>query len=343
MRTKILKKERLSEFLTNLMTSYKVIAPKRELNDVCFNFIKDVREVNTSFTNTTISPKEFFLPQSETLLKYDIRGKVPECSLVIPETCKNLIFGIRPCDTNALLAVDKPYQDKFIDPYYLRRRAQTRMIVVACNHVCNKHAFCHSLNAGPYAKESFDLQLYDIGNRYFVEIGSEAGNDIILENNSLFSEMIERDMKCKNLNIEYAISTFPKNLNLKNISKNLVKLFEADIWEEFAKKCIRCGGCNYVCPTCHCFDVTDFTEPNGFGKRVRLWSSCMLEGFARMAGPHYVRKYVHQRMRQRIYHKFHIYPKRFGIFGCTGCGRCVTSCPVEIDLMNMLNIISYKG
>ena len=343
MTVKVMKKDRLNELLCTLLVDYTVIAPKNEQNDVCFSIVNKPEEVNLSFPNTTVSAKEFFLPQSEPLLKYRIKNKVPKFSTIMPPDEKRLIFGIRPCDAAALIAIDKPYQEKFSDSQYNKRRAQTVVVTFACNRACSEYAFCHSMKAGPYARKDFDIQMYDIGNLFLVESGSERGNTLIADNSHLFSDATDEHIQIKDSNMANAEATFTKNVSLENVSKNLDTFFEADeMWTEHAKKCIHCGGCNYICPTCHCFNVTDYTESNGEGVRVRNWDSCMLAGFARMTGPHHVRKHSFQRLRQRIYHKFHIFPERFDMFGCTGCGRCIASCPVGVDLTNIVNTVNSK-
>lgn len=339
----VIRKERLTALLSSLLADRVVIAPRRDQNDVCFGVVNDPTQVVADFGNTTVSPKEFFFPQSETLLRYSINTKVPQFSAVMPDDQNTLLFGVRPCDSTALRCVDKPYREKFEDPHYLKRRAQTALVVFACTQACNPFAFCHSMDAGPFAKGGFDLQLYDLGDRYLVEVGSDLGRELLEAAGDLFSDAPEDLAQARDAAMARAVDTLQKRVRLEHVPENLAALFgDTAMWQEFASTCIRCGGCNYICPTCHCFNVTDYTQGNGQGRRVRNWDSCMMGGFARMTGPHYVREKVFERIRQRVYHKFHIYPQRFGVFGCTGCGRCIASCPVNIDLTQIVNTVDSR-
>ena len=125
-------------------------------------------------------------------------------------------------------------------------------------------------------------------------------------------------------------------MKTQNIEKILDQIFENKFWEEIAKRCLGCGICTYLCPTCHCFDIQD--EKKGkHGARIRVWDSCMYSEYTKQASGYNPRLYQMNRFRNRVYHKFNYFPKNSQVFGCVGCGRCIIECPVNIDIIETIN------
>jgi ferredoxin len=127
-------------------------------------------------------------------------------------------------------------------------------------------------------------------------------------------------------------------MTVDNIEKKLDMIFESTYWEENARKCIGCGVCTFLCPTCHCFDIHDETNTaSNHGARIRVWDSCMYPEYTKQASGYNPRPTRMNRLRNRIYHKFNYIPKQYQVFGCVGCGRCIEKCPMAIDIIDIIN------
>jgi len=313
--------EGLRKILSGLIKEYKLIAPIDTGQDIVFDIVADESDIVLDYSNTVKPPKEFFIPQKESIIKFDKKPK----SIIDNE--KKILFGIRPCDLAGLVTMDNTFKESFEDPHYLMRRKNTLIIAYGCTVICDENAFCKSMDAGPIAKDHYDLQvLKNDKDGYHVLIGSEDGRKLITDNHKHFESCAEPI---------YDEVIFTESVNHEKLTVKLDSMFnDEDFWRNASETCIRCAGCNYLCPSCFCYNIVDTSR-----ERLRCWDSCMLRGFTREASSHIPRKELYTRFRQRMYHKYDWHKKRYNVNMCTGCGRCVTYCPGLIPYIKIINNI----
>ena len=329
----ILLKSNLSYWLRQLRKEMELIAPVSRRGEIVFESIDRIHEIALDCPALIPSPKEFLFPQLEPMLR-----SAGNRLLDMRDNSRRVIFGVRSCDVSALGLLDRFFLDDPADPYYEARRRNTLVISVACNRP-DSTCFCASLGTGPYLQAGFDIQLYDLGDRYLVEAGSGAAASWIRR----FSFLMGRPSKSDLVDLyEVKLSSqsmFHRRVSLKGAQRMMQggEVSEA-FWEKVTGRCIECGGCVYCCPVCTCFSVMD----NRDGKaacRTRLWDTCMFKGFTRMAGG--VLPAADRRLRTKRWfeHKVLYYPETAGAFGCVGCGRCAVTCPGRIDMASVVSRI----
>ncbi|MCK4576793.1 4Fe-4S dicluster domain-containing protein [candidate division WOR-3 bacterium] len=331
---KYIEKDKILDFIKVLQKDYTVIAPKKVKDFVLFGELKDNEEPYLDFLNSRKSPKEFYFPQTETIVEYEgiIDKRVPKFSE--NDMKKRIIFGIRPCDVKSTLILDKLFvNEDYIDDYYKRLRDNTLIFSFGCNNP-KTTCFCASFECGPFSEEGSDAFITDIGDKFIIEGITEQGNKIIDKLPDGDGGMLKKKKEIKK-NSDNVVSCIE---NIQKIPEKLRGMFENPVWEEISERCLGCGVCTYLCPTCHCFDIQDEMIGED-GRRVKNWDSCMFPIFTLHGSGHQPREFRFQRMRQRIMHKFNYYEENFNIIACSGCGRCVTECPVNIDVREILEKI----
>lgn len=328
----ILKKEKLSE-LSSELSDYKIFAPHKEDDVVTFKVTKNVNQTMLDYLNSAKPPKEVLFPQTETLFKYE---KTPE--LKISETEREpekvILFGVRPCDARSFLMLDKLFYWDYEDNLYRKARDNTVIIGLACNDP-HHNCFCTSVGGKPYSKEGLDILMTDLGDRYYVEVLTNKGEDVIKKPDELFSIASEEDKKQRDETWREAEKKVTKNIDITGVHDKLGELFDSEYWEKKAQTCVGCGICTFLCPTCHCFDITD-EDFGSKGRRIRTWDTCMIPEYTVHASGYNPRPGKKNRLRNRAYHKFRYFPDRFDVIACVGCGRCISKCPVGLDIVEIL-------
>ncbi len=335
----VLNKSYLSYWLRQLRKEMKLIGPLKGFNgDIVFKSIDKIHEIALDGPALMPLPKEFLFPQMEEMFEYS-GDKIKD----MRNTEKRIIFGVRPCDVSAINLLDEFYSRSPEDSYYMARRKNTVFIAVGCNNP-DPTCFCNGLNTGPFLKSGFDFQFTDIGDRYFVQIGSEVSERLIKDYEHLFTKAKKTDYDDQYEIILSAQSQFEKRINLENTRQKILTGEVSDsFWQRVAARCFECGGCVYECPLCTCFNVADRKESESNGKRIRLWDTCMFKGFTRMAGGHLPAERKIMRTKRWYFHKLLYYPEQFGKFGCVGCGRCTITCPGRIDMAAIAYKIKVSG
>ncbi|MFC1938571.1 4Fe-4S dicluster domain-containing protein [Chloroflexota bacterium] len=283
--------------------------------------------------NTVVPPKAISLPPMEEMFGFQKDGKDYRIELPASDKQKWLVFGIRPCDAKALAILDMNFSDAYEDPYYLAKRKQGVLIGLGCTNPYDS-CFCTSLGGSPADATNVDLMLTEIGDGFLVEAITDKGRELIAKT-SLAQAAAETDEAKAETAKAGAISKVTRKIEAKGITEKLLSCFEdKDYWERVAAKCISCGICTFLCPTCYCFDINDELVKNQ-GGRFRSWDSCSFSIYTRMPmeNPR-VEKW--RRLRQRVCHKYEFYPMNFGVIACTGCGRCIRLCPVNWDITQTL-------
>ncbi len=278
--------------------------------------------------------KKFLFPSRLKLMSVEKNGKgfkIHENSDPIP---KYAFLGIRSCEINAIFVQDKVFKDgEYVDPYYKKIREDILIIAVNCTEPGGT-CFCVSMNTGPRAKKGFDLAFTEIiedkKHHFTIESGSEKGEEILSKLSKKEADKNDSDTVDKLM--KNASRKMGRKMDTHEIKELLYENFEHSQWEDVAKRCLSCANCTMVCPTCFCStveDVTDLTGENA--ERWRRWDSCFTLDYSKVAGGNF-RTSPRARYRQWMTHKLASWIDQFGTSGCVGCGRCITWCPVGIDI-----------
>ena len=253
-----------------------------------------------------------------------------------------VIVGAKSCDLSSLRILDHVFlEGNFQDPDYKARRDSLLVISGDCTDakdVC----FCTFVGAKPYPETGYDLNLSPLSAGYVVQVGTDKGTKLIEQNSGLFKpakkdQVSQRDKNRAELTAKVEKQVKAGGLTFQDRLGKLVGGGEPDVelWTRNASTCVECGACNFICPTCHCFLLSDMEDRGGF-KRFRNWDSCQYKNFARVAGGANQRPKRAQRLHTRFEKKFKFFPDRLGQFACTGCGRCVEACLGKIDMREVL-------
>ena len=239
-------------------------------------------------------------------------------------------LGVRACELAAMKIQDKVFMGgPFVDPTYQKRRAAAFVVAVNCTQAAPT-CFCTSMNTGPRCSSGFDLALTEVADGFLMEIGSEPGNAVAarLAVMPATSDQLERGNSAR----QQAVDQISKKLDTTDIRDLLMNNLRHPQWEEVAKRCLSCTNCTMVCPTCFCSSVNEVPDLTGdHVDRERSWDSCFNIDFSYMNGSP-TRNSIQSRYRQWMTHKLATWHDQFGSSGCVGCGRCITWCPVGIDL-----------
>jgi ferredoxin len=271
------------------------------------------------------SIKELLLPRHEALYGYRIEKNRIEL-VDPPETVpEQIAIGNHPCDAAALPILDKIFNWDYRDEAYNRRREATTVITLACAKR-DEECFCTSVGLGPEAERGSDAILFDRGDGSFeVRSLTEKGRAALGEGQGAASG---------------AADPLPARFDPAQVAGFAKEHFDDVFWREHALACLACGACAYTCPVCHCFDIVD--EGNSReGVRARNWDACQFPLFTLHASGHNPRGEQGGRQRQRIYHKFYLYPEKFGEILCTGCGNCARNCPVGLGVLPLVAKIPH--
>lgn len=272
------------------------------------------------------SIKEFFFPRHEPIFLYRLEGKEIALSEVISEEREQIVIAAKPCDAAALPILDHVFNWDFEDGFYTARRARTTVISLACA-AHDDACFCTSVGSGPTEESGSDAMLFDLGDGQFeVRAITEKGR-------TLFPD---RAATVRERSVGPALKFDPAR-----VARYLEANFESPLWKDLTLACLGCGACAYTCPTCHCFDIVDEGNAAG-GARVKNWDSCQFPFFTLHASGHNPRSAQPQRQRQRVFHKFLIYPRKFNAVLCTGCGNCERNCPVGLGVLKVLQAIDIE-
>ena len=332
----ILPKEKLIDFLKAL-GNYDLFAPVRKDGVTAFTRVNDIDGAPLDLKNQPLPPKGGMYPQTESLFTFDNKTNVMRESEMNPNK-QRVIFGLRPCDARSFLILDPVFEQDYPDPYYLGKRKTTILIGINCSEPFT-NCFCTSVGGSPVSHEGLDLLLVELPTSYFFEIISPAGEMIMAETASVLLPVCPEDEKAKDDILKAGEEKIKRSVEIKNLPDKIEKFFDNPIWKDLALKCISCGICTYTCPTCYCFDIQDELLKGG-GKRQRIWDSCMFKEYTLHASGHNPRPSRAERLRNRIYHKFRQNIGKYGVAGCVGCGRCISLCPVNEDLIE--NLIKIK-
>ena len=320
--------EDLFSWLDKLREDRDLVAPARVGDLILFQKVGRAEDVVLDFDNTSLSPKEFFFPATETL--FTVERRDGQVELVAAEVEREtVIFGLRPCDARGIATLDLPYLQDPADALYRQHRDKIALVGISCLTACPE-CFCTSMGTAPNDTSNVDIMLTRAEDGYVVDVLTEKGRGLLPDGLLTAKEVL--------LPPPPTVGAVPS----EGIAKKIRQVFDEPYWSRLADRCLHCNICSYVCPTCYCFDVRDYEE-NGRINRVRSWESCQSPGFTKIAGGYDPRADKGMRLRQRFAHKLLYFPEEFGAMHCIGCGRCVRSCPVNIDIREIIQDVQKLG
>ncbi|EGJ51190.1 4Fe-4S dicluster domain-containing protein [Desulfocurvibacter africanus] len=338
---KFLKEADLAAWLGELAKGRKVLVPQKDGDAVVFKpWHEGVKPVLDR--QATESPKKAVFPASEKLFRFSYikdpenPGKV-RVELEEPEKPEPaLVFGGRPCDARGFLIFDRVYDSpKTRDSYYVARREATAFVTLACPEASNT-CFCHAVGSGPADSAGSDALMTPVEGGYVLEAISPKGEELL--KSPLLSDAGDKLAQAERVKAQ-AVESLPPAPDFAGSPEALMARFDdMGFWENASAKCISCGACTYLCPTCYCFSITD--EESGMkGVRMRSWDNCMSYQFTLEASGHNPRPTKAHRLKNRVGHKFSYYPLiHKGAIACCGCGRCIKSCPVSVDIREIVTM-----
>ena len=318
--------ENFNDVLKELSKEYKIYAPKvlegkgrfSDTDMIRYGEISRVEEIEFD-KKSQFSYKEVLLPISQTLFFFT-ENEMKEADMEE----KAPLIVLRSCDINSLRRIDDIYlRNGFEDPFYKKIREKAKFILIGCE---NSFENCFCVNMGTNKTEEYDMYL------------KVNGNEVILDVKD--TELDQVVSKFENTSVEVTPDFVTENEVKVNIPENItLDIMKSKMWDEYSERCIACGRCNFVCPTCTCFTMQDifYKENEKSGERRRVWASCQVDGYTNMAGGHSFRNDKGQRMRFKTLHKVYDYKKRWGYHMCVGCGRCDDICPEYISFSNCIN------
>lgn len=298
----------------------------------------------------TVGPqswKKFLFPPMTKILTVSKKGKAME---IEPDTSKEApprfaFFGVRSCELNAIMIQDKVFMnEQYSDPTYAARRNNIFIVAINCTQ-SGGTCFCASMNTGPIVKGGYDIVLTEVvgdGVHYFgAEAGSDKGNEVLKD--VPHKNAAANEVEAVGVLVDGARTNMGREMTTEGLRELLADNLESAHWDDVARRCLMCSNCTMVCPTCFCSTVEDVTDLSGErAERWRRWDSCFTMDFGKVTGGNF-RLSPKARYRQWIVHKLSSWVEQFGAFGCVGCGRCITWCPVGIDITAEVQAIRNNG
>ena len=327
-----LSKDGFNQAIAVLRKKYRIYAPVRKVGEGRFADVDVVRYDDAECLEdmelemrSDYSFKDILLPLSETLFFFT-EDQIKEADY--DDT--PVIVLMRSCDIHAVKRLDQMYTDNGpnSDYYYERLRERVKFALSGCGKPC-ENSFC--VDMGSNKTEDYVFSLDVINGSVFVDVKDPELQDVFRQN-----AQEERDVTPQSVEeTEYHVER-PEEVPLS--------IFHDEMWDEYSKRCINCGRCNFVCPTCTCFTMQDlfYTDNGKVGERRRVNASCMVDGYTDVAGGLQFRKTNGERMRFKVLHKVYDFRKRFGYDMCVGCGRCDSVCPEYISFANFIKKLNAR-
>lgn len=363
MALKVMTIDGVRKFLEGLGGQYRIIGPTAQEGVFVFKELKGAGGIALEYPITLYPIKGFLLPPKEDYLRYRKDGKV-DIVAMIEEVPPTVFYGIRPCDLHSLWLLDEAFIKDGVDVLYEVKRKNFLFVVLDCLKPCDEYAFCRDV--GSLYIEGYDVLLTRTtgeeivsksgknltvlssdrgksleGPLYIVRAQTEKGEMVLKDHADLVVLDADEGEVIKKI-YEEREKVFDKRLKAEKdmIPEILWRAYSSPYWEEVASKCLGCGACNFVCPTCYCFDVVEEIDLNlKEGRRYRTWDSCMLINFALVASGENFRHKRFERLRHRFLRKGKYLLDRYGKLGCVGCGRCTRHCLVKINPIEVYNTL----
>lgn len=331
-----LRTQRLCELLDGLRETYAVYVPDEGSGARRFRWYDDKGSRAGLGEVRTVDPlKALFFRARECVAEGFSPGPPAEGDKPL------CVVGAKACDLKGFEVQDHVFRTQEPrDPFYCRIRDNALIISADCT--CSlETCFCTALDIEPHPTDNFDLNMSSVDEGYLVESGSEKGEETLSVYAALFEDPPEGAVEARDEQRGRVRAQVDGNLaehevpNARELDGAVEKHFEGALWADEADTCVECGACNTICPTCHCFLLHD-QRTEGRMARMRVWDSCLLKDFARVAGGANPRDVLWMRLRNRFDKKFNYFPRVAGFHACTGCGRCISACPARIDIRRVM-------
>ncbi|OCL26635.1 anaerobic sulfite reductase subunit A [Orenia metallireducens] len=320
------KRSEFDDILSKLQEDYKIYAPTRKKDKgtfsdtdlVLYDRVSSLEEIDFN-SKTKYSPKEVVFPITQTLFYFNGNEYIEA-----EDKGEKVLVFLRPCEVNAFKRLDKIFLENGPqeDIYYKRLREKVKFVVVECTEGFDS-CFCVSMGTNRTDDYSVFIRVSD------EEIFCEVKDDELAE--------VFVDKESTDYSPEF-IQENKQQVEVPALEDITTDLFDSEIWKEYSKRCIGCGRCNTVCPTCSCWTMQDisYQDNENIGERRRVWAGCHIDGYTEMAGGHDFRTTYGDRMRFKTLHKIYDFRKRFDIDMCVGCGRCEDVCPQYISFVGAI-------
>lgn len=308
-----------------------------------FGPLESADELRLDYDVTILPPKKYFLPIQETMMAFNLSKPF---AVSRPENgSKKVIIGVHPYDIVAISQMDTYYLDTPVDDAYLRRRNNTLIIGLHVVNVSEK-AFFGDMGTGT-VDSGYDLMLTVLDDSVIIAIGTDAGKALLETHAPWVRDANPDEISAGIETVEKTVSRARRNLLIAPDTWHdlLDKNQDSEVWKEKSDKCLGCGTCTLVCPTCFCYDVTDTVDLTlKTGKRLRTWDGCLLLNFTKVGSGEIFREDILDRYRHRYNRKGRYLPDMLGFVACVGCGRCSTQCIPDIaDPVEVMNSLAREG
>ncbi len=338
----ILKKSDLDRFVTLLSRFRTVAAPVRQgVKNFVFEEVTSAAPIALKYLPTILPPKKYFMPQREKIQEFNRESH--QWKPVVASNGDMALFGVHTCDLAGIQFLNDVMDVPPQDVNYAARRQKIAVIGLECNDYCDGYASCKVMN-NHLPNGGYDLFLTELKDVFMVQVGTAAGEKIV-KDTGVFSKPEASHQKEFEDVRKKKEQIFKDEVKVKqeDLQALLKQSFDSKVWEDLDRRCVACGNCTNVCPSCYCFDIKDELDLNlKTGSRCRVWDSCQTETFAQVAGGENFREERGKRQRHRYMRKFNYPKEKFGRYTCTGCGRCSRTCMAQISLKETLNSLAEE-
>ena len=338
MKTYKMSKDKFPELIELIKTRGKLYGPVKGNGKYSFEEITDFKELDFNYQRTVIGPKKFLTPPKYPVLRFGKEGTEE----VLEQDETKIIIGVHPCDIHGINILDRLFLANIKDPYYAKRREN--LIIIGHSCLPDENCLCQSTGTD-IVEDGFDLFLTELKDFYLIWVGSNKGLSLVIDAGELFTEDISQEDIQEYVKWQQQRSNmFQSKIPYFKYMADIIHLnYDSPVWDQFGEKCLSCGTCSIVCPTCNCFNVDDKILMNAEeGVRERMLDSCTLPFYSMVAGDHDFRPKRTDRLKLYYTHKLKEYIGRWGQPSCVGCGRCVTFCPVNINVLTVSEALFWQ-
>lgn len=332
----------LQKLYEAIISKHETYAPVEKFGKYDYKKVSSLKECDPdSPIAMTMSVKPLFFPRSSKILKYEANSAGTSIldTEEDPLAVKRVVLGVKHCDARGLQVLESVNKWDYADSDFLKRRANTVIFSTRCDKA-DTHCFCTSLDYDVENLDAMDCAVVSgTGDKIYVQARTEKGDAFLKENASALSSANSGASAEMKKQYEVFAGSFRLKMDYKDVNEKMAKRFDSPAFEEASRNCISCNTCAFICPTCHCFKISD-EKIKDTGLRYKSYDSCNNVYFTLEAGGHNPRPAKYRRWRQRSMHKFVYYKERFGVNLCVGCGHCAISCPVNISIFEVVNHVA---